>query len=120
VNLYGPPAHWRDRPVNNLLKTGDDVVARAKLTNVGRMPCVIGDISLWARTAWLLDFGGGVLGRRMISEVSLSHGSLPLTLAPTEAVVVTLTANVQLAPKGAYFGVRAAVGRRQFSCDWTW
>jgi hypothetical protein len=123
ANLYGPPQQPGDRPVLEVLRTEDDVVAKAKLINVGRMPCVVGDLSLWTRRALprttLFDdlFIHG-RGHRMWSEVGLDRGSLPLTLAPTEAVTVTLTASTQLAPEPAWFRVTAAVGGRLFSSFW--
>lgn len=86
---------------------------RAYITNVGRMPCVIGDISI--RT-------GSLKGRRIhgirlkLLTVDLD-GGMPRTLAPTETVIAVLGGRQVLVSD--WFRVVVISGNHQYPSAWT-
>jgi hypothetical protein len=97
----------------NYSRDGETTIC-AYITNVGRMPCVIRDISI-RRGA---PKGSRISGNRLrLLTVDLNDGKLPKTLAPTERVTAVLGGRDVL--RSGWFRVVVTSGNRLYRSAWT-
>lgn len=107
-----------------------EAAIRAHITNVGRLPCVIRDISIRRRVKPRNRFRGtrlnpfrgtllkeGFRGTRL-KLLSLSL-ALPETLAPTEKVIVELS-GIEVNRISGWFRVSVTSGNTLYSSVWTY